>query len=103
MYYHLKTKHGNTEVVIDDNCGISTFYEIAGTLSSELNIEFLSHADHAYNAETLHRDFMYKNQLLTLQYNVFNGVSVFPRHGKSVLQENNVVMEIAHFLERLAY
>ena len=35
MCYHLKTPHGNTEAVIDDNCGISKFYAIADTLSTE--------------------------------------------------------------------
>ncbi len=100
MCYHLKTKNGNTEAVIDDNCGISKFYAIAETLSDELNINFLNQVD---DADTLNWDFKYKNQLLTLHYNIFNGVSLFPQHVKSILQENNVVMEIAHFLERRAY
>ena len=26
MCYHLKTRYGGTEAVIDDNCGISKFY-----------------------------------------------------------------------------
>ena len=100
MCYHLKTKHGNTEAVIDDNCGISKFYAIAETLSKELNIDFLNQVDDSVDLDW---DFKYKNQVLTLHYNVFNGVSVYPQHIKSVLQENNMVMEIAHFLERHAY
>ncbi len=100
MCYHLTTQHGNTEAVIDDNCGISKFYAIAETLSSELKVSFLNQAD---DADTLDWDFAYKNQLLTLHYNVFNGVSVFPHHSKSIVHENNAVLEIAHFLERRAY
>lgn len=100
MCYHLKTKHGNTEAVIDDNCGISKFYAIAETLSKELNIDFLNQVDDSVDLDW---DFKYKNQVLTLHYNVFNGVSVYPQHIKSVLQENNMVLEIAHFLERHAY
>jgi hypothetical protein len=100
MCYHLKTKYGNTEAVIDDNCGISKFYAIADTLSTELNVNFLNQVD---DVDTLDWDFKYKNQLLTLHYNVFNGVSVFPQHAKSILHQNNVVLEIAHFLERRAY
>ncbi|MEP7107464.1 MAG: hypothetical protein ABI760_05765 [Ferruginibacter sp.] len=100
MCYHLKTKHGNTEAVIDDNCGVSKFYAIADTLIIELKVDFLHLVD---EAETLDWDFQYKNQLLTLHFNVFNGVSVFPQHVKSILKENNVVQEIAHFLERRAY
>lgn len=100
MCYHLKTKQGNTEAVIDDNCGISKFYAIADTLSSELDIQFLTQVD---DVDTLDWDFKYKNQLLTLHYNVFNGVSVYPQQAKSILHQNNVVLEIAHFLERRAY
>ena len=100
MCYHLKTKHGNTEAVIDDNCGISKFYAIAETLSSELKVNFMNQVD---DKDTLDWDFRYKNQVLTLHYNVFNGVSVYPLHVKSILQENNIVLEVAHFLESRAY
>ena len=100
MCYHLKTQSGNTEAVIDDNCGISKFYAIAETLSSELKVSFLNQVD---DADTLDWDFCYKNQMLTLHYNIFNGVSVFPQQAKSLQKENNMVLEIAHFLERKAY
>lgn len=100
MCYHLKTDFGGTEAVIDDNCGISKFYAIAGTLSSELHVDFMNQVD---DAETLDWDFKYKNQFLTLHYNIFNGVSIFPQHTNSVKQENKAVLEIAHFLEQRAY
>ena len=100
MCYHLRTKHGNTEAVIDDNCGISKFYEIAETLTNELKVSFLNKVN---SQDTLTWDFNYKNQLLTLHYNVFNGVSLFPQHMKSIVQENNVVLEVANFLEHKAY
>jgi hypothetical protein len=100
MCYHLKTKHGNIEAVIDDNCGISKFYTIAATLSTELKVHFLNQVDYA---DSLSWDFRYKNQVLTLHYNIFNGVSVSPQHLKSVVKENNVVLEVASFLERRAY
>lgn len=100
MCYHLKNQNGNTEAVIDDNCGISKFYAIAGTLANDLQVNFLNQVD---DSESLDWDFKYKNQLLTLHYNIFNGVSIFPQHVKNVQQENNAVLEIAHFLERRAY
>lgn len=103
MCYHLKTKHGNTEAVIDDNCGVSKFYAIAETLTTELNVNFLTPLNEVIDLDTLDWDFNYKDQLLTLHYNVFNGVSVFPQHEKSIVRENNAVIEIAHFLERRAY
>ena len=100
MCYHLKTQNGSTEAVIDDNCGISKFYAIADTLTADLQVNFLNQVD---DADTLDWDFHYKNQLLTLHYNIFNGVSIFPQHAKSIQQQNNAVLEIAHFLERRAY
>ena len=100
MCYHLKTNYGGTEAVIDDNCGISKFYMIADTLADELHVTFLNQVD---DAETLDWDFQYKEQFLTLHYNIFNGVSILPRQIKSVNKDNNAVMEVAHFLEQQAY
>ena len=100
MCYHLTTNAGNTEAVIDDNCGISKFYAIAQTLADDLQIKFLNQVD---DVETLNWDFHYQNQLLTLHYNIYNGVSVFPLHIKSKQQENNAVIAIAQFLERKAF
>ena len=47
MCYHLTSKQGSTEAVIDDNCGISKFYAIAETLSADLQINFLNQVDDA--------------------------------------------------------
>ncbi len=100
MCYHLKTYNGGTEVVIDDNCGISKFYLIANTLTNELQITFLNQVD---DADTLDWDFKYKNHFLTLHYNIFNGVSIFPQSQKGKKKENIAVLEIANFLESRAY
>ena len=100
MSYVLRNDLGTVEAVIDDNCGISKFYAIAETLSTELNVHFLNKQD---KADCLDWDFHYKDKSLTLRYNVFTGVSLFPKHVKSIVQENNVVQEIAIFLERMAY
>lgn len=100
MCYELKTKSGGTEAVIDDNCGITKFYAIANTLAEHLQIQFINQVD---DAETLDWDFKYKNQFLTLHYNIFNGVSIFPQQVKSVQKENKAVMEVAHFLEQQAF
>ncbi|RYF85087.1 MAG: hypothetical protein EOO03_13830 [Chitinophagaceae bacterium] len=100
MCYSLKTNFGGTEAVIDDNCGISKFYAIANALSDHLQIKFLNQVD---DADTLDWDFKYKNQFLTLHYNIFNGVSIYPQMQKSLKKENKAVMEVAHFLESRAY
>lgn len=100
MCYHLTTNAGNTEAVIDDNCGVTKFYAIAQTLAADLQIKFLNQVD---DSETLNWDFHYQNQLLTLHYNIYNGVSVFPLHIKSMQQENNAVLAIAQFLEHKVF
>ena len=100
MCYSLKTRYGGTEAVIDDNCGISKFYAIANTLADHLQIQFLNQVD---DADTLDWDFRYKDQFLTLHYNIFNGVSIYPQKQKSLKKENKAVMEVANFLERQVY
>ena len=100
MCYELKTSNGCSEAVIDDNCGISKFYAIANTLAKDLKVNFLNQID---DAETLDWDFQYRGQFLTLRYSMFNGVSILPLQKKHVSKNNNVVMEVAHFLEHRAY
>lgn len=100
MCYALKTKYGGTEAVIDDNCGISKFYAIANTLADHLQIKFLNQVD---DAESLDWDFRYKDQFLTLHYNIFNGVSIYPQHPKHAKKDNLAVMEVATFLESRAF
>ena len=100
MCYELKTSYGGTEAVIDDNCGISKFYAIANTLAEDLQVKFLNQID---DAETLDWDFQYRGQFLTLHYNIFNGVSIYPRLEKNQAKDNNAEMEVAHFLEHRVY
>lgn len=99
MCYALKTQSGATEAVIDDNCGISKFYAIANTLAQDLQVQFMNQVD---DAETLDWDFKYKDALLTLHYNIFNGVSILP-HQLNKSNRKALVMEVAHFLEKRAY
>ena len=100
MCYELKTNFGGTEAVIDDNCGISKFYLIAHTLSGELDITFINQVD---DVDTLDWDFKYKNHFLTLHYNIFNGVSILPKAHDGAERGNIAVLEVASFLERMAY
>ena len=100
MCYHLKTNYGGTEAVIDDNCGISKFYLIADTLTDRLHVTFINYVD---DAETLDWDFQYKTHFLTLHYSIFNGVSILPHSRKGLENENKAVVEVALFLEKMAY
>ena len=100
MCYHLKTNFGGTEAVIDDNCGLSKFYSIAGTLIDNLKVKFINQVD---DADTLNWDFKYKRNFLTLHYNIYNGVSIFPRQVNGMQKVNKAVEEVAAFLVKNAY
>ena len=100
MCYHLKTNNGDTEAVIDDNCGISKFYSIAGTLTEGLKVQFLNQVD---DSDTLDWDFKYKNIFLTLHYNIFNGVSILPQNKINRKKVNKAVEEVADYLQRNVY
>ena len=102
MCYHLKTHFGGTEAVIDDNCGISKFYSIAGTLSRELKVTFINQED---EADTLNWEFKYKKYFLKLTYNIFNGVSILPVQAVKVnlAKVNKIVEDIAQILVKRAY
>lgn len=100
MCYHLKTPSGGTEAVIDDNCGISKFYSIAGTLSDELNVKFIKKVD---DADCINWDFKYKKNVLTLSYSIFNGVSILPGNLQNNRQANKAVEDIALLLVQRAY
>lgn len=100
MSYQLKTPFGGIEAVIDDNCGISKFYSIAGTLTDELKVKFINQVD---DAHTLNWDFKYKKYLLTLSYSIFNGVSIFPGDIRNIVKVNKVVEDLAYHLQKRAF
>lgn len=100
MCYHLRTSFGGTEAVIDDNCGISKFYSIAGTLKNVLKVRFLTQIN---NSNVFSWKFKYKDHILILQYSVFNGVSILPQPAENAALSDNVIHEISRMLVNRAY
>jgi hypothetical protein len=97
MSLTLRTDFGCTEAVIDDDCGLKRFYEVANILSDDLSINFTSKMD---DFDSLMWDFTYKGLALTLHYNIYTGISVYPRKFmNAVKKENEAVIEVAQFLE----
>jgi hypothetical protein len=96
MSYRLLTATGSIEAVIDDNCGMKKFFNIANHLSSELKIRFISKED---NCDRVDWKFNYKGQPLTLQYNIYNGVSICTHDRKY----NDTVNELAQMLEQRCF
>lgn len=99
MFYQLKTNNSGTEAIIDDNCGISKFYAIASILEDDLKVNFSQQMD---DAETVNWHFKYNGELLVLQYNIFNGVSIYAHQDKKKTKDTgpNNVIELAKYLDQ---
>ncbi len=97
MSLTLRTDFGCTEAVIDDDCGLKRFYEVAHILSEDLQILFLHKSD---DFDSLMWEFNYNKQSLTLHYNIYTGISIFPKRFREAREnENQAVVEVAGFLE----
>ena len=93
----LRTDFGCTEAVIDDDCGLKRFYEVANILSDDLFVNFTTKLD---DFDSIFWDFPYKGHALILHYNIYTGISIYPRKFKyAQKRENEVVVEVAEFLE----
>lgn len=90
----------HTETVIDDNCGISTFYAIANTLAEELRVIFLGRED---DAESVDWEFQYKNSHLMLHYDIFNGVSISGTARDEQGGNRELIQEVAKYLSSRSF
>lgn len=99
MNLTLRNDYGCTEAVIDENCGFDKFYGIAGLLSDKLQVNFTNKID---DLNTSYWDFNFRGHKLTLHYNIYNGVSIFPVRSKSAIAKDDTVMQdLVRELERL--
>src|SRR3569833_1650839 len=91
----LRTDFGCTEAVIDDDCGLKRFYEVANILSDDLDIKFTQKTD---DFDSLMWDFLYKGHIL--HYNIYTGISIYPRKfSEAPRKYNDALVEVAIFLE----
>ena len=100
MHPKTTTREGWVEIEIDDNCDYSKFEQASNLLKMQFNIRFtekLSHLDDAY------WDFIYKGCELTLHFNHYCGISLFPKKfGQATTEDNEGAKEIGMLLfERL--
>ena len=97
MSLTLRTDFGCTEAIIDDDCGLKRFYEVADILSDDLSIRFTQKQD---DFDTLTWNFHYKGHILTLHYNIYTGISIYPfKSREAVRKDNDAVIEVARYLE----
>ena len=94
MSLTLRTTLGCTEAVIDDDGGLKRFYQVASILSDSLHLNFDSKED---EVDTIDWEFNYQGQLLTLHYNIYTGVSIFPAKTREALKKaNKLVVDLAN-------
>jgi hypothetical protein len=87
---------GWTEVIIDENCSLDKFFKIAGILQTTLPISFTNKIN---DTETNYWDFIYKDKELTLHYNIYVGVSIFPKPMTNASSsDNQIVLDLSKTL-----
>jgi hypothetical protein len=97
MSLTLRTNLGCTEAVIADDGGLKQFYHIADVLSQDFSIKFSNKED---DFDTIDWEFRFKGHNLTLHYNIYNGISIFPTKTRDALnKDNKAVVELASVLE----
>jgi hypothetical protein len=97
MSLTLRTDSGCTEAIIDEDCGLKRFYEVANILIDDLRIRFTNKQD---DFDTLTWNFSYKGHVLTLRYNIYTGISIYPyKFREAPRKDNDAVIEVAKFLE----
>jgi hypothetical protein len=97
MSLTLRTNMGCTEAVIADDGGLKQFYQVADILSCDFKINF-SHKEDDF--DTIDWEFRFKGHNLTLHYNIYNGISIFPTKTRDALnRDNKAVVELANVLE----
>jgi len=97
MSLTLRTNLGCTEAVIADDGGLKRFYQVADILSEDLKVKFSNKED---DFDTIDWEFRFKGYNLTLHYNIYNGISIFPTKTRDALnKENKAVVELANVLE----
>ena len=97
MSLTLRTSLGCTEAVIADDGRLKQFYHVANVLSQDFNIKFSNKED---DFDTINWEFRFKGHDMTLHYNIYNGVSIFPTKTRDALnKDNKAVVDLANVLE----
>lgn len=97
MSLTLRIALGCTEAIIDTDGGLKKFYHVADVLSRNFQIKFYKKSD---DFDTIDWEFNFNGNQLTLHYNIYNGISIFPtKTNRAAKGENQVVVELAKVLE----
>jgi hypothetical protein len=77
---------GYTEIVLNSNCGWETFYQTVTLLESLVGPSFTEKVN---DFDSAYWSFSYLGSILTLHYNIYFGVTLFPRAFKEASPLDN--------------
>ncbi|SDL92220.1 Protein of unknown function [Pedobacter sp. ok626] len=96
MEIKLETDKGWTEAIIYNDCDFEKFYRVADLLVNHFNLEF---SNKLKDTDTFYWDFRYNNSELVLHYNIYIGISIFPKAFKVATEIDNIsVIELSALL-----
>lgn len=83
--------------MLDGDGNLKRFYQIAAILSDDLDVRFTNKED---DFDAICWDFQLSQYALTLQYSIYNGVSLFPtKMSEARKRENEAVVQLANVLQ----
>lgn len=77
--------------IIDDNASLHQFYMLTNELSKNRRVKFTGKLDEADNIEW---NFKYRGHPLSLQYNIYGGVTLSPQRDKDIKIANELVLKL---------
>mgnify|MGYP001298887855 CR=1 FL=1 len=75
--------------IIDDSASLQQFYLFTNELSRNKRVRFVDKLDEADNIEW---NFKYRGYPFTLQYSIYNGVTLVPQNGKDAKVADKVAL-----------
>lgn len=88
--YHVTT----TEKVINESASLTEFYNLTNKLSATRYVRFTGKNDDADNIEWR---FTYRGRKLSLQYNIYSGVSLQTDNTKNISTINKLAEKLGSF------
>jgi hypothetical protein len=86
MTFEISTENGWTEVILDSDGEFEQFTDIAAMLETKYQLIF---SEKLNNGDTWYWDFHFNNSILVLCYNVYMGISLFPRAFANATETDN--------------
>jgi hypothetical protein len=88
----INKENGYSELIITDDCDFDEFYAVASNLCVKLNTQFIEKVE---DFDSLYYTFKYKSYIFILYYNIYFGITIYPKNAKnSNIYENNLITEL---------